>query len=461
MIGIKTTLKKEFMHYQYRERKTLKAKRRYLKRRKGLIKKRKNKSIKHNFFDFLKKTDFSKNKTKFKILPDANLALLTIPERFSLFSNPNEVIKVCSNIYSLYKDNHVRGIFFDHSKCKELGIGASSLLDVFVLNLDKYKENKKINYILRGQLPKDPNVNSVLHVSGLLKSLDLVDSEIEKQIEESEDVKVLNMIKGGRNTPTMIVDKSSDSGSVSTTIGKYFDECFQNQGLKLTDKGLHLVCQLIAEVIDNCSLHSGQFCQWFALGNYFKMVNENGECNITIFNFGQTIYEGMKQNLTDEKIKDDSLKSEMRKSLEELTSIHMKSNFFSEKWNEELLWTLYAIQDGVSSVRSEKDPDRGNGTVQLISAFQEIGGTLNDFESEMSIISGRSCIKFTEDYKLVDQRKNENESRQIIAFNKENDLRIKPDRRNVSKLDYYFPGTIITMKFYIDRSFISQRKNEV
>ena len=42
-------------------------------------------------------------------------------------------------------------------------------------------------------------------------------------------------------------------------------------------------------------------------------------------------------------------------------------------------------------------------------------------------------------------------SRRIIAFNSGNDLYVPPDSRKVSHLRHSFPGTLTSLRFYLDR----------
>ena len=48
--------------------------------------------------------------------------------------------------------------------------------------------------------------------------------------------------------------------------------------------------------------------------------------------------------------------------------------------------------------------------------------------------------------------------KRIIAFNKENDIYAPPDRNNVIKMSEYFPGTVISLKFYLDNRYITSKK---
>ena len=51
---------------------------------------------------------------------------------------------------------------------------------------------------------------------------------------------------------------------------------------------------------------------------------------------------------------------------------------------------------------------------------------------------------------MVDTPTENGETRPIIAFNETNDLRLPPDPRNVHRLERVFPGTLISLRVYLD-----------
>ena len=48
------------------------------------------------------------------------------------------------------------------------------------------------------------------------------------------------------------------------------------------------------------------------------------------------------------------------------------------------------------------------------------------------------------------------ETRKIIAFNKKNSLYEPPDPEAVRRIKSYFPGTIIDMKFVLDKEYLEK-----
>lgn len=422
------------------------------------MKKRKNKVLKNerfskSFIDFVKNTKFMNNSVTVTKSDTKGKVIVEIPESFSLIKNPDEAIRVYTTIFKS-GTSKMRSFFFDHSKCKELDIGASTVMDVLTINMEKYQKIKfgrEINFV--GRFSEDNSINELLHVSGILKFLDVNEEIRQKIIEKNKNLKTLELIRGGHHSTTMLVSKNLDSGTVGTKLINYFNECLLTQNHELSIKGRSYFSRLISEAIDNCKLHSGEFGQFFVHGHYdIKESESYGECSIVLFNFGDSIYEGFKKT---------KLSDEIKRGLKRLTNIHVGS-FFRSDWNEEVLWTLYALQENVSRLRgtSEKDQTRGVGTINLINSFQKIGWTSEGVSPVMSIISGSTFILFNNEYSMTEKDIN-GESLKTIAFNSENNLELPPDPNNVRMLKNFFPGTIITMKFNLDRKYLEKIKNEV
>ena len=75
----------------------------------------------------------------------------------------------------------------------------------------------------------------------------------------------------------------------------------------------------------------------------------------------------------------------------------------------------------------------------------------------MTIISGNTHIMFDGTYNLS-EKKTKNGNIQVIAFNKENDLRKRPDPNYVKLLKNRFPGVIISLEFYLDKMYLDKLK---
>ena len=125
---------------------------------------------------------------------------------------------------------------------------------------------------------------------------------------------------------------------------------------------------------------------------------------------------------------------------------------FDEDFKEETLWTLYALQDGVSSV----SPHRGSGTIKFIDYFFRLKGDDGlDNVSRMTLLSGNTSITFDGSHKILTKIK-ENEEYKMMTFNPQGDLGYKPDEKYVKFVPNYFPGTIIISKILIREDDVKQ-----
>lgn len=113
----------------------------------------------------------------------------------------------------------------------------------------------------------------------------------------------------------------------------------------------------------------------------------------------------------------------------------------------------------ISRFNSKADPDRGTGTIKFIQNFSILGKTFENDKPLMTILSGNTHILFDGTYNLKSKIVR-NKEIPVIAFNKENDLRKRPDKKVVKLLKNKFPGTIITVEFFVDRRYLKSIKEE-
>ena len=87
-----------------------------------------------------------------------------------------------------------------------------------------------------------------------------------------------------------------------------------------------------------------------------------------IFNFGDSIYESLQRKDTPA-----SLKEQIADFMSGILRFSGTSKATME--TEETLWTLYALQEGVSRFTDTPEGvDRGNGTIRMIQFFTEVAG---------------------------------------------------------------------------------------
>lgn len=369
---------------------------------------------------------------------------IEIPEVFSVTNNMEETIKIFRTVFYYGCNDNVNTIVFVHNKCNELEIAASTVMDTIVMACKSYR--RKIGKELRiaGDFPKNPKVRKMFIASGLPSHLQLCESIPYRK----DNLRLFSLVSGKNGTDR--------SGTVSTKLTDYVNECLNTQCYELTSQGKRNISKMFCEVIDNCEIHGGENTTWYTLG-YFDMMNKKyGEMNLVIFNYGKSIYEQL--------ISEDTT-FETKKKIEYMKEIHKKQ--YDDNWNEETMLTVFSLQQGISRLRDRKNEgnkDRGTGTVILIDTFYKLGKTIQGEEPQFSITSGHVHILFDRKYQLQEKEIHNsilgNGKRKIIAFNNDNDILKKANSENVHCMNQFFPGTIISMKFYIDKEYLNILKGE-
>ena len=383
-----------------------------------------------------------------RIVADSKLCkTIVIPEVFSISADAESAIKLLRDIYTICRNIKIQEIRFDHSNCTNLGLSASTIMDIIVLATKEYREKQGKPLDFAGDLPRDKYARDILLASGLpyhLKADSFIQAD-ESHIERLETIKGLH---------DLVANKA---GETATKLTLYFNKCLKTQNMELNNEGTRLFSTILGEVISNCEIHGGKASTWYTQGHYqTKEDNSFGEMQLLFLNLGETIYEGLKNNSSEE----------TEHKLHYLINHHKK--YMKSSWDEEMIYTVFALQEGISRLRDSNIngyEGRGSGTVSMIEMFYDIGASKNGLKPQMTIVSGNTQIKFTEKYKMKavvfrdDEAFGSGEKR-IIAFNNENDIYIPANPENVIKMNQYFPGTVISLKFYLDSRYISSKKRK-
>lgn len=313
-------------------------------------------------------------------------------------------------------------------------------MDLILLNAVEHR--KGVNRLaFSGWMSKVPAVNLMLRASGILQHLGLPESRLTP--EDEGKVRRYYLYRGKQKN----IEVGKNRDVAATELTDYFDSCLDGLGHQLTPKGKAYLSALLSEVIGNAEEHGGP---WSMIGHWEYSESGGkrfGECHIVILNSGKTIYESLdRQNNS----------PQLKEQLRQLSNIHRDQGFFSflgPGWDEETLWTLYALQERVSRYAgTPRGKDRGNGTVSFIEFFQKLAA---DGSGKMCIASGHAYILFNGKYHLQ-QVPWGGESLKIIAFNADNDLHRPPDRDCVYRLDHPNPGTLVSIRLTLDASYLAE-----
>ena len=237
---------------------------------------------------------------------------------------------------------------------------------------------------------------------------------------------------------SIIIQKEIDT----TEIVDHVIACLGKMRKTLTPEKRNDLSTVVGEILINAEEHS-TFRHRFSMA-FFREQNVNGKhfglFRFVILNFGATIYEKFSKN--------EECPTDVISKMKALSQQYTKHNFFKEnEFEEETLWTLYALQQGVTSVPGKR---RGSGTIQFIRSFFNIKGSLEaDNVSKMVILSGNTEIIFDGKYGITERIDGKNRFN-MMTFNNSGSIEDMPDKDYVRHAKHFFPGTIITANILLN-----------
>lgn len=350
---------------------------------------------------------------------------------YSLIDNPDESLRTIERFVESVRSPSVRTVHLDQSRCRQIDYDAEALSGA-IAQLARAREREH-SFLLRGTSPRDPEAAAVVLATGVPWIIGVDD------LPEQPEFRRFELVRGqGGNERAR---SSSTRERTTQDLVLYIDQCLNDYKFGLTMKGRKYLSRIVGEVIGNAEDHGGT-SHWWA-GAYLRQPEgaSVGDLHLTIFNLGRTIAETL-QTLPEA--------SALRRSIEELVRKHKR--LWHGQWKIDMLWTVYALQEGVSRKNQgeERIGNQGRGTADLIEFFQVLGEVHDGVKPRMCLISGHTHILFDEDrFPIRRVRIGDGEVRRI-AFNHDNSLEQPPSRDVVRRLRRPFPGTLISLRFYLD-----------
>lgn len=368
-----------------------------------------------------------------------------IPVIFSLTENDVASFNFLKRLFNALYYQPAQKIVFDYKNCQRIDLDASVCMDILLAEFIRYfdrcnviKHQVNIMEIIPINYEKE-HVRKILFSIGAFSNLKKVKIEFKDVITYPLSIGKI----GNRN--------SSKIREVHITqLVEYVIKCMSKMNRVLTPEAEADLFKVIGEVLVNAEEHS-TLEKRYSIG-YFQDSHNEGEhagiFNLVILNFGKTIYEMFSDP--------NCLNRDIVSDMKELSNKFTKRGLFSKaEFDEQTLWTLYALQEGVTS---KPDWRRGNGSVRFIESFFNLkGDNEKDSMSYLSVVSGNTRITFDGTYRLVEKVKGREQKKyKIMAFNDDGDIENKPDKKFVTFADTYFPGTIISARICIKDTNIEQ-----
>lgn len=362
---------------------------------------------------------------------------IEIPANFSLLDNPDESYAAIRKIIaSLLYQKHSK-VIIDYGRCEEFSLEAQVLLDILLYDILRiynicqlYRKNKRYVKTITDKSKRNSDVRKMLFSIGS----QAIHANKKK---EFPDVIPYNLCvhKAISDTMEQIEQKEFDT----TRLSDYVEKCLARMNRKLSPERMDDLCTVIGEILINAEEHSSTRCR-YSIG-YFEEKeskgNRYGLFRLTILNIGDSIYEKFH--------KEDCPNKAIVEKMKALSKRYTESGIFhSKKFEEETLWTLYSLQDGVTSVSPEQYPYRGNGSLRFIESFFNLKNeATDDGKSKMILHSGSTEILFDGTYTPSD-RILSGVTYKVMTFNKSGNIEDKPDMKYVQTTSHFFPGTFIS-----------------
>lgn len=307
---------------------------------------------------------------------------INIPEIFSFIEAPKETQSFFRKLKGKLNHKYPYSLQIIHSRCKTIDLAASFIFDKIIKEEISYWQKYRVKIELSGLISEvSKKVNNFLLSFGLLSKLGLLNHNFgEKEIDFDYNHKYYHVSFKGSKL------QGYKKSLASVSLVDYFDNCFKHNHLEIVkDTKLDLMNK-IGEIIGNAEEHSGgKNGEWYALGCYDKDAKE---CSFAIINFGKSIYE----TLSDKNSTAADVIEKITEVIDSNRKIHEKIGLSFDKYQEEPLWTVMALQDGISSKRTSTGQGRthGHGIMDVLTFIGAVKDDANG--AKVCICSGHSSV---------------------------------------------------------------------
>ncbi len=370
---------------------------------------------------------------------------IEMPYNFSVTENPKESYETLRKIISSLLLERYDSLVLDYKNCHNVELGTQVLQDIILKDYAVFR--KWLNRKNKRLLPHFTGNFEAEHIydDSVSKMTFSVGSPVTLKIRELsyDDVEKSKLRIHDEATFAKLKRTSEEETELEiTSLGEYVVNSLLKVNRYLSDDEIEALYDVIGEALVNADEHSTTKYR-FSIGYFEKKKidgKEVGLFKMAILNLGRTIY----QKFHDADCPNQENVERMKQLSDRYTQ---RSWWLPKKFDEETLWTLYALQDGVTS----KNAKRGTGTITIIESFFKIkGDEESDNVSNMMLISGSACINFDGTYKILKKRDENGKPMSVMTFNKSGSIEDKPDNTFVYSNDSFFPGTLLSVSLLFD-----------
>ena len=385
-------------------------------------------------------TEFNKFVSKDLKSKSVRSNIIKVPKEFSFGVSFDKTILFFQDLnYVLYEIN--KKVIIDFSKCEKMNIGAATFLQVTLLEFINYTDSVNKNNFRQVVNKFEIKNSKTLRVNKMLFGLRLIEDFKGMEDESKSSFLPLKLMTGLKARSNY---KENIKGKIGENINRFINNSMRIFGYEFTDTGKNAMSNLIGEILGNAEDHSA--LNKFYVNGISFMENKDEpivELNLAIINLGYSFYEGFIA------LKDKNI--EVHEKMERGFSFHSSLPSFNKKlYSKESLFTLYGLQQGISRLKF-KEESRGNGTMNFIRAFMNLGALGEEnkkYQSKLNIISGHTVIDCTNEYKPFYE-----DGIHYLSLNKEQDMKKLPSKNAIFTEEKYFPGTILQVRIYMSEKY--------
>ena len=164
----------------------------------------------------------------------SQVARFEVPRVFSFLDDPETAISATLKMRDLAENAVFRLLEIDHSGCQNLGLCASTVMDVFLLRaVGRRRISNSLSFV--GVYPRSPEVKMLLRASGILRHLGLPESELPP--EQEALVKRCELYHGKASR----IEKAKQRDRAATQLTDYFNGCLRSLDYSLSPKGIYML----------------------------------------------------------------------------------------------------------------------------------------------------------------------------------------------------------------------------
>jgi hypothetical protein len=373
-----------------------------------------------------------------------------INQYFSLHRDYKSTISKIKEITSAISNSIAGKITIDFRKCFHAGHGALFVLKVIMTELEDELERLNKRLYVTNSIPEFDIIES--ENADVNSNLILFDITRQKPLPFRNDsalkpVSSLGILMGNKSQKK---HQENKKGVICDKIIEYINNCLNKYEYKFTPEGRRYMSGMISEILNNSEDHSS-IDTYYATANFSQEEQNDstqeitGQLNLEFLNWGFSIYEGFEDTKEGNFEAYDTINTHYEV---------MKSQNRSFNFTKENIFTLTALQDGVSRLKYV-EKSRGTGTMKFINSFFSFGDyedSTKEFSPQLTIFSGNTMLICDNKYKPFKQ-----DNIWMLSLNEELDVKQPPESTHLLHTSDYFPGTMLSVRLFLNKSHITKK----